>query len=120
MNCKFIKPDGAICKAKAIKGSDYCFSHNPDFIEQKIEAVTKGGLNRRSIDIYGEELNLETARDIKKLISKTINLIWTGKMQTSSPANSIGFLARVFLDAQERSDIEIRIEELEKKLEVKG
>lgn len=113
MNCQFLKQDNQLCNAKAIKNSKYCFSHNPDYVEQKIQAVTKGGLNRRLIESYGEELKIDTASDIKNLISKTINMIWTGKMSTSSPANSIGFLARVFLDAYEKTDIENRISTLE-------
>jgi len=45
--CKFIKPDGASCQANATDGSDYCFSHNPEYSEQKQMAVIKGGLNRK-------------------------------------------------------------------------
>lgn len=40
-------------------------------------------------------------------------MILTGKMPTSSPANSIGFLARVFLDAHEKDDIDSRIQSFE-------
>lgn len=116
MNCKFIKPDGEQCKAKAIKGSDLCFTHNPDYSEEKALAVLKGGENRKLIVTYGEELHLETAKDIKSLVAETINLVWTGKMPSNSPANSIGFLARVFLDANEQSDLEERIRQLEIKL----
>lgn len=44
------------------------------------------------------------------------NMIWTDKISTSSPANSIGFLARVFLDAYEKTDIENRLDDLENKI----
>lgn len=62
------------------------------------------------------QIILETAKDIKSLVAETINLVWTGKMPSNSPANSIGFLARVFLDANEQSDLEDRIQQLELKI----
>jgi hypothetical protein len=117
MKCKFIKTNGETCNANPIKGSEYCFSHDPDKKEDKKKAVIKGGKNRRTIAEYGKTMKLETAKDIKKLIGETINLVWTGQMPANQPANSIGFLARVFLDANEQSDMEERIKNLEDTVE---
>ena len=29
--CAAIKPDGVRCKARAMKSSEWCFNHNPDY-----------------------------------------------------------------------------------------
>lgn len=120
MKCKFIKPDGKKCNANATSGSEFCFSHNPDYAEQKILAVRKGGLNRKNYKAYGETLSLETPQDIKRLLGEVINQIWTGRMPSNNPANSIGFLARCFLDAHEASEVENRLNELEERLTKAG
>src|SRR3989344_6697519 len=114
-NCIFIKPDGNPCEANSLKGSDYCFSHDPTTQEAKLLAVTKGGLNRKLYEVYGEPLTLEEPSDIKKLLSNVINGIWTGTIPASQPANSIGFLSRCWLDAYQISEIENRLKSIEEK-----
>jgi len=120
MKCKFTKPSGEQCKANATKGSDCCFTHNPAYAEEKALAVTKGGLNRRLRVVYGETLKLQTPKDIKRLLAETINKVWLGEMPSNQPANSIGFLARCFLDAHEASEVETRLDGLETRLTKAG
>lgn len=115
--CTFIKENGLQCEANAILDSDLCFSHNPELEEAKMFAVTKGGLNRKTLEVYGEAVTLETPADIKKLLANTINSILTGKMPANQPANSIGFLARCWIDIHQMIEQEERMEALEKKLE---
>lgn len=118
MKCSFIKENNVPCKANAIKGSDLCINHNPDFSEIKSMAVIKGGMNRKEKPIsYGNNLLIETPDDIKKLIADTLNLIWIGQMPTSNISGSIGFLCRIFLDAYDKVELEKRIEEIENRLE---
>ncbi len=120
MKCKFIKPDGQQCQANAMKGNDFCFTHNPLTEEERAVAVIKGGLNRKHYEAYGEEVALENPADIKKLLGQVINLVFIGKMPANQPANTIGFLARAFLDAYEASEVEARLNEMEKRLEKAG
>lgn len=115
--CQFIKQDGLQCEANAILDSDLCFSHNPELEEARMIAVTKGGLNRKHYESYGEAVSLETPADIKKLLANTINSILIGKMPASQPANTIGFLARCWIDIHQIVEQEERMEVLEKKLE---
>lgn len=117
MMCKFIKPDGASCQANATDGSEYCFSHNPEYSEQKQLAVIKGGLNRKHYEAYGDRIEINTPLDVKKMLAEVINGVWTGKIPSNQPANTIGFLSRCWLDANEQSDIVNRIETVEKLLE---
>ena len=120
MKCAYIKPDGKQCNANATLNSNYCFSHNPDYAKQKALAVSRGGLNRKHYEAYGEALIIETPQDIKKLLGKVINHLWTGKMPSQNPANSIGFLARCFLSAHEASEVETRLTTLEDRLSKAG
>ena len=118
MKCTYLMPNGASCGANAIKESDLCINHNPEYVEVKSMAVVKGGMNRREIPTsYGDELVLENPNDIKKLVADTLNLIWTGRMPTNNISGSIGFLCRIFLDAYDKAVLEERIEEIEMKLE---
>jgi|SRR3989344_110374 len=114
--CTYIKPDGSQCQANPIRGSNLCFSHNPNCTRDKTDAVTKGGQNRKLYGIYGDKLQLDTPQDIRKLISETINGVWTGIIPASQPANTIGFLSRCFLDAYDAGELEERIKRLEEKV----
>jgi len=117
MQCKYTKPDGQRCQANAVVNNEYCFSHHPELKEEKALAVKKGGLNRRLVQDYGEEIKIETPEDIRNLLAETINMIRTGKMPCSQPANSIGFLARCWLDADDAAMTKAKMEEILDKLE---
>ena len=41
--CAAIKPDGARCKARAMKGSQWCFNHHPDYSQKRHRNASKGG-----------------------------------------------------------------------------
>ena len=41
--CSGIRADGGRCKAQAITGSDYCFSHHPDYEEARQRRASRGG-----------------------------------------------------------------------------
>ncbi len=45
--CIEIRPDGRPCGSGPMRGSDYCFWHNPDTTDQATEARRLGGLRRR-------------------------------------------------------------------------
>ena len=118
MKCSFIKSDGTRCNANAIKGSNLCINHNPEYAEIKSLAVIKGGTNRREPPTsFGEDIVVNNPDDIMKLLANTLNLVWTGQMSTNNVSGSIGFLCRIFLDAYDKAELEKRIEEIEKKLE---
>lgn len=117
MKCKYIKPNSEICQANATLNSDFCFNHNPEYSEEKAIAVKEGGLNRKLFKTYGEKIKIETPEDIRNLLADTINMIRTGEMPSSQPANSIGFLARCWLDANDASIIKAKLEEILDRLE---
>lgn len=111
--CKKIKPDGGQCRANALKNSDFCFSHSPEYAEKKALATRKGGLNRKLYGVYGNEIQIKSPKDVKRLLSDVINGVWTGQMPANQPANTLGFLARCWLDAHEKGELLERIENIE-------
>lgn len=116
MKCTYIRSTGDQCNANASKGSNFCFSHNPDYEKEKNLAVKNGGLNRKHYEAYGEAVRLETPKDIKNFLGKVINGVWTGELPSNAPANTLGFLARCFLDAHEAGEVEERLNILEDRL----
>lgn len=42
-SCSGIKADGGRCRAQAITGSQYCFSHHPDYELARRRRASKGG-----------------------------------------------------------------------------
>lgn len=118
--CQFIKKNGKRCEAFTIKNSNYCFSHNPDLKKEKMLAVKKGGLaKKRFLLNYQDKVVLETAKDAKNFLALVINEVWQGKIPSTPVASTLGFLVRCFLDAFEKSEIETKISDIERKIEEK-
>lgn len=111
--CIFQKPDGIQCGANAVTNDTYCFSHSELYREQKILATTKGGLARKHYQKYGEELSIKNITDIQNLIALIINGVWTGNIPANEPANSLAYLARCWIDAYDKSELESRIKTIE-------
>lgn len=41
--CAAIKPDGVRCRARAMEGYGYCYTHNPEFADERRLHASKGG-----------------------------------------------------------------------------
>jgi len=113
MKCKFIKPDDNQCEANAMENSQYCFSHNPEVSEEKKLAVIKGGLSPKKNNLDLLPLEIKNVQDVVNLLEDTINKVRSGKMPVNI-ANCIGYLSGHLIKALESSEIEERLEELEK------
>jgi hypothetical protein len=110
--CKHIKTDGESCQAIAMKGSDYCFSHNPDTQIEKHLAVVKGGLNSKKVNLDLEPLSIKTPQEVSMLLEDTINGVRSGELPPNI-ANTIGYLAGHALKALETADLQEKVTELE-------
>lgn len=113
MKCKQII-NNKQCEANAMKNSNFCYLHNPNISdEEKQSAQSKGGQNR-SLKIYQPLLPIEinSAKDITKLLTETINQVREGNLDCRI-ANTIGFLAGITLKAFEISSLEERINKIE-------
>jgi len=117
MKCQAKKLDGTQCNAHAMGGSKYCFRHNKEVKKDALQASSEGGKAKRQYHKLGKALKLQSPEDIKNLMGKAINKLWTGKMPANNPAGSLGYLAKIFLEAYDKSELEERFEELEKRLD---
>lgn len=120
MMCKFIKEDGTRCGMRALKGSDLCFTHNPDVKEQKALAVKNGGENRKTFVEIGDYKEIKSPKDIRDILGEGINLLRTGKMPCNNPPGALAYLCKAWLDAHEISEVEDRIISLEDRLDKAG
>lgn len=116
MKCQFIKSDNTHCRANHIKGSLFCFRHDPDTKMAGSIASSRGGQNRALQGVYGIEIKLKSPSDVRKFIGTVINGVWTGQVPVPV-GSSMGFLTRCWLDAHEATKVQVRLDNLEKKLE---
>jgi len=95
-----------------MKGSDYCFTHNPDTQIEKHLAVVKGGLASKKVKLDLEPLSIKTPQEVGKLLEDTINGVRSGEIPPNI-ANTIGYLAGHALKALEASNLDQRVEMVE-------
>jgi len=98
-----------------MKGSNYCFTHNPETQEAKHLAVVKGGLNSGRVKLGLEPLSVRTPYEAGTLLEDTLNRVRSGEMPPNI-ANSVGYLVTVMLKAYEASRLEQRLDALEEAL----
>lgn len=116
MKCQF-KKDEKECNANAMNESIYCFSHNPKAQKAKLEAVVKGGLAKKQIDLLPlEPIEIKNCEQVISLLEDCINRIRKVNTNGEMPikvASTIGFLATHLLKAIETSDLDKRLEIVE-------
>jgi hypothetical protein len=115
MKCEFIKSNGKQCSASAMKNSKQCFYHNPTISQRrKKEAQSKGGkANKIALEEPLEPIGIKNLRDVVLLLENTINRVRMTKMDTKI-ANCIFYGSGQIIRAMEISDLEKRVEEIEK------
>lgn len=110
--CQFIR-NGRRCQAWAIKNSQFCFAHSPDRKRERMLARSKGGKSpKRNYNVL-EPIKIESHKDVVKLVSQTINEVRQGMVDVRI-ANCIFYGGGILIRALEFSDLEKRLEELEK------
>ncbi len=119
-SCAAIKPDGARYKARAMKGSQWCFNHHPDYSQERQRNASKGGRRGRRGRPGRPGSELHTL--LEDLTQRVID----GKLDTSRgavTAQLINTRIRLLgheLKVREAEELEQRIEELEAYIERGG
>lgn len=116
MKCEAIKLNSERCNANSLRDGSFCFRHDNKQKNKARQASSNGGQSRRLYNRLGNHTRLETPKDIQNLMAKAINHLWTGRMPSNNPAGSLGYMAKIFLEAYEKSELEERVELLEKRL----
>jgi len=113
MQCEHKKRDGKRCRARALTGKNSCALHAQP--RRAAELGSRGG-RRRSIYKPGdlrEFMAPRTAADLRDLLAESIVEIRAGKLDPRV-ATAVGYLGASFLRALEVSDIEARLNALER------
>ena len=87
--CTAITQDGGRCKARAIKGSEWCYNHHPDHSEERQRHASKGGKRGgRGRPAKAEHQGL---REIKQLLSDLTAGVLAGEVErgTAIAANQL-------------------------------
>jgi hypothetical protein len=112
--CAAIKPDGSRCKARAMKGSGWCFNHHPDRSEERRRNASKGG--RRGGRGRPARSGVEGLQGIKDLLKNLTDDVLSGEVErtTAIAANQLLNTSLRSLELERRWK---ETEELEERLE---
>ncbi len=100
------------CKANAIRGDQYCFSHSmaPEIVEKRKTARSKDG-SRGKLRIVD---SINTIQDVKRIIAATLNELRSSPTDNVvAKSRAVGYLCGIALVAIEKADLEERIVKLE-------
>ena len=113
--CTYTKRDSSRCTSFAMKGSDFCYRHNPDISDDdKLIASSKGGKKAAKpefIETPLPEIKIEKMQDVVTLLADTINNMRSGKISQKS-GTSIGYLAFIMMMAMDKAKEEKEQEEI--------
>lgn len=115
--CSGIKADGGRCRAQAIRDSEWCFNHHPDYEQQRRQRASKGG--KRG----GRGRPQVELADLKARLSTLADDVLEGKVDRGDAAvagqllNTVIRAVSVELKVREQQDLLERLEELEGALE---
>ena len=87
--CTAITQDGGRCKARAMKGSEWCYNHHPDHSEERQHHASMGGKRGgRGRPAKAEHQGL---REIKKLLCDLTTGVLAGEVErgTAIAANQL-------------------------------
>jgi hypothetical protein len=117
--CSGITRAGAACKGTPIEGSDYCYAHHPDHIEERRRHGSKGGKRggrgRPVAELGG--LRDENADIRRRLLEGELppNVAAVAIQSLNTDIRAVG----ASLKAREQEELEGRLEELEQAMEAK-
>jgi len=110
--CKHKLDDGIQCGAWALKEKEFCFSHDPESREKKLEAVRRGGLAREiAIDTPLATIAVASPKDVVMLLAQTIHEVRAGTLDCRI-ANTIGYLTGHLIRAFEVAELDGKMEEV--------
>ena len=114
--CCARKKDGSPCQSWAGAGSAFCITHDPARAAQLAEARRKGGRARhgRNVGSVGAQapVNLASPNDVLNLLTEAVNEV-RGMEASINKARAVGYLASVWADCYETSELERRVAALE-------
>jgi hypothetical protein len=117
--CAGIRADGGRCGAQAIRDSEWCFNHHPDYEQARQRRASKGGKRGGRGRPVAElaALRVENA-DIRRRLLEGELLPGIAAVAVQSINTDIRAVSAA-LKAREQEELECRLEELERALETR-
>jgi len=112
--CRHVKDDGTQCRARKVRGSEYCFFHDPARAAERAAARQAGGRKGKAPVLPPDTplRPVRTAVDVIELLGETIHQVRTGGLDPRV-GNCIGYLSGIVLKASQQSEMEQRLAALE-------
>jgi hypothetical protein len=119
--CQATTGRGQPCQAWSCNGSEYCFWHDPDRLQDRAAARRRGGQARhgRSVIASGDPVTIESLGDLVELVNRAINDVLLLE-NSIARARALGYLAGVAITALQQSEIERRLAALESVLNARS
>ncbi len=114
MQCKAKTQSGKRCQAKALKNSEYCFTHDPATRQAQAQARKLGGMNRHTPHAG----DMETVNKAPRTIEDTFSILDYALAETLAMDNGIPrnrllvSIAAQYVDARKVGELETQLMEL--------
>lgn len=112
--CAATTKAGKPCPSAARAGRAYCLMHDPDAAEERRAAGRKGGHNKSHAARAERRMILAKPYDVHVVLGTSLRAVFDGDMDPGTAA-ALATLGRATLLAIEKSTLEKRIAELERR-----
>lgn len=120
--CEALNTRGEPCSTPALRGSRFCFHHDPANAVQRLAARAKGGKARHGRTIgptaVGDPVSVKSTADVVRLLEGEINSVLLLE-RSLNRARTVGYLALAALKAHELNELSDRVAALEMALKAR-
>lgn len=118
--CAALTRSGVRCRAWALRGSDFCFAHDPDRAADRHAARSKGGRSRHGRDLTGDvPLSLRSLADVPDVLDLAFADLQRCEASVSR-SRALAYLAGVATRSFEVVELLARLEVVEGRLDSQG
>jgi len=112
--CQAVSRSGVACQARPVKGSAFCWSHDPALADLRAAARAAGGRARhgRTLTTGGTAVQLGTVADVVHVLAGALGDVLTLE-NSLGRARAVAGLCTVAVRALELSELESRVAVLE-------
>ena len=112
--CEYVRPDGTRCLAHSMHASAFCWSHNPDTVDARKAARSKGGRVSAAMRSLSAA-HVAGVGDLLAVLSWCIDECLELSCSPLKRSLAISRLAATYSSIAQASDLEARVSRLEAK-----
>lgn len=109
----YVKSTGKPCRGYSIMADGFCIMHSPLSKDKMKEAARRGGLAPKLPIPQLKHFKAKSSKDVKRYADHLLSEVVRGRVQMHP--RDIVALMKVYLDIEQKSDVQVRLEKLEKK-----